>query len=163
MTKAKASASEFLLDLVPSQIRSAYETLSGLSFPLNDQQSIAEAVDGDLGLLGALQATDFPLVSVMNAFEKLRDRLPLHYPFGPSLPPETPEDRVERPSVAAVYEATFGPACGQKALEAYVAARRSMPELQAVVVGHMEGRRCLDALADVLRNFPPTPRVSWGP
>jgi hypothetical protein len=133
--------------------------LEGLSYPINDQLSLGEAVAGkEIGLLGALEAADFPLVSPANAFEKLRDRLP--FPF-PTPPPDLPEDRPERPSIARVYEATLGPICGRRALEAYSAARRSMPELAAVIVGHWEGRKCVEELAETLREGPPPPTPRW--
>ena len=78
--------------------------------------------------------------------------------IGPSF--EVPTARVERPTVADIYNQTFGPSCAQAAYDAYAAALKRDPahEFTALMAGHTTGRRCQDGLFSRLTElFPQRP------
>lgn len=162
MAKAQSKVSEFLLDLIPGELRVACEVLDGLDYPINDMRSLNAEVS-ELGLLRALQPTDFPLASGVNAFEKLRYRLPAVFPSfsGPELTVpdegwgEPPETTLER------YVAWYGQVCGHNAYEAYMERRRAgIDHYRAEAHGDQVGRQCV--LGRTLWEWrPPAPRFRY--
>ena len=155
--------SDFILSTVPEQLLVSYRLLAQFKYPLSDKYSLKNELDmitknakasqlekSATNLIASkLQATDFPINTAINALEKFHERLfPQH-----QLPDSFP-DFVERPSISGIYQETFGNYCGQRATEAYnQAIMGGLSEYQAIMRGHVEGRRCERSYAEMLREF----------
>ncbi len=158
---------EFVLSTIPESLLDSYRLLAQLEYPVQDKHSLECQLDGIIKNTNSLQveqhtvnlivenlrATDFPITTARNALEKFHERIfPSIEP--PRLPEPIPREPTERPSISDIYRETFGDLCGRQATEAYLQATRSgLSELQAVIVGHQEGRRCERRLAELLRDF----------
>lgn len=147
---AEAVVSAYITEIAPEPLVKALRVLARCDYPVPDrptlENQIADAENMGAFALAYLQASDFPLVGIRNAFDKLSARLGNVVSDQPPIDEEGGEYSGDReslwPSDFDPY-AHFGP-CGAEAREEYARAMESgATKYQALIRGHFAGERCM--------------------
>lgn len=156
MADAKDPIADFVLRQTPKEIAPGLQVLAKLRMPLHDRRALetqlaemtAKADDATKAAaerIGhTMDVSDFPILSIENAFEKYWSKLdPFQFRIpGPVPPIDLPVGPQQRPSACDAYRQSFRPDVADCACRAFLEAlREGMNEYQAIIVGHFAGRR----------------------